>query len=378
MKPYSILTFVFILIFAICDVAIAAESPSASANLLNDSEVSWALNSFEAELANPASELNKTRRQNQQALSEQSRFLQKLGQGISGEALYYPYGGFDPLNSFGLSTKIKDVYAQGGYSAGSLTDFVLWLTRVKPDTRAGGYMGPFDSMDTLTRVASENNLNSLAPEALTRVRIDLNSSIEGLYFFDLESNGEIHFAEVGVLDRQKAQSNLMILFKDLKSGELRRFWYFSHFLGKSNPGFARFTEKMKFQTLLIKAAPSMWNPRKLSAELRAESIALTLEPARRNRALVISDQTIAAEFGEPQQIFKAGSSLLRVPVTSQVGFGYSIYGESAFVGNATDLIDSSTLLDSFAREGRLNFAGACSLLTLKTKHAWSRFRAKVN
>lgn len=270
-----------------------------------------------------------------QRLKKQKEYnaLGKLA-GLKGSTIYYPFGGFDPQSPFSLLPEARDVFSQGFENFGGRQDLKTFVLAGFQEN----HWPDFDNYRDLHEMQHDMR-GGLWPVALNRIQEILGGKIEGVYHFLLNEDGKIKFLDSPENKDKAKYKNGVIVFRDPKTNELKRYWYLPQKVSQKDIGFDAFLKRLKFKILMIKAMPSMI----LEEKGRERAIEIALDPAIRNGARVISDQRIASTGGGtkedlPQPIFKKGSQITTI---QNQNYGYS-YKANVYVAEANALIDINT------------------------------------
>ncbi|MFH1440417.1 MAG: hypothetical protein ABIH18_00010 [Candidatus Omnitrophota bacterium] len=244
--------------------------------------------------------------------------------------VYNPLGGFDPYVPFTLVEDAVDVFSVGLDGFGSKEDILNFIKELKTTRYNTGdlekifnYFSGFDYMD------KNKILNGLKGIALIRIIYLLESSIEGVYYFKINKNGNFNFLDERETKDRDNCKNAVIVFKD-KQGNLKRYWYIQHNFYANDLGFRNFIGKLQFQVLLIKAALDVWRQ---GSYLRDKAIKKVLIPAKNNHAVVISDA--ADNFKRINGQIKPHAIWMIPPFNIQLSgresFGYSTGRNSDYI-----------------------------------------------
>lgn len=273
--------------------------------------------------------------------------LNQIGRemGSSDRAIYYPFGGADAQSPFLLQPTATDVILQTSDMFGSPND-IAKLSQLKPFERKGGNWTDFDSFRDLYLLEAANGLNGIGFSSVARIQRHLKAEVLGIYPLEISSNGTLSLQNVA---KDTPVKSALIVFRDPVSGKLKRLWQFQHSIGDTSSNFPKLVSRLKFGTLMIKAAPSMIFE---GPDLRKGALAISNEAAIRNRATVISDVRISNTGSGlsgtyPQPLFKKNSSIKSFKIDSQGGasYGYSSGPRNTvFLASFDALIDSSTPL----------------------------------
>lgn len=230
-------------------------------------------------------------------LKQFAKYLKQLGKkaGLQGPVVYYPFGGFDSHHAFLLVKNATDVISFGKDSfAFANASFALspentlnYVRNADSRTKYGSHYFGYDR----TKYYYECIEEALALLALARIVNFLDGQITGLYYFKLKEDGDIEF--VSKNDRNADTGNAVITFRDTYTGIEKRYWYIQHIqrnehdIFANKPNFYNLIRKVKFQTLLIKAAYANWGEddpifmNNIHREI--------LIPAKNNKAKVFTD-----------------------------------------------------------------------------------------
>lgn len=261
--------------------------------------------------------------------------------GSSDRAIYYPFGGADTQSAFLLQPTVTDVFLQTGDEFGSPND-IAKLSQLDPFEKIGGYWSGFDSYRDLFLMQEENGLKGTGFSSVARLQRHLKAEVLGIYPLEITSNGTLSLQNVG---KDTPVKSALIVFRDPVSGKMKRLWQFQHSLEDAASNFPKLVARLKFGTMMIKAAPSMMFE---ESDLRKGALAISNDAAIRNRATVISDVRISNTGGGlngnyPQPLFKKDSPLKTIKINKQFG---SSYGYSSGASNTVFLASSDALIDS--------------------------------
>ncbi|MBF0330420.1 MAG: hypothetical protein HQL17_00665 [Candidatus Omnitrophica bacterium] len=254
--------------------------------------------------------------------------LKKIGEkaGIVGNTLYYPFAGGDTDEPFSMSANIRHVMAMGQEPFGSVAQIKEFFMKVGYADRFGDRnRDGYDHGDRLSK------LNAVAGLAMARIIVTLKARVVGIKYFDIEQNGDVRFKDLVQGDVPSAK-NAVIVFQD-RDGQIKTFWYcqynvtmFAKDIVRPDP-FRRMVNRMKFQTLLIKAAQSFL----FEGIIGLNTAVVVGEPARRNDALVLTDSRLDHKMEPiafrdiPQPVFSVKPSSISWLGWSRVGYGGSVY-----------------------------------------------------
>lgn len=267
--------------------------------------------------------------------SEQSqrRALAELGQSLEnkGRAIYYPFGGADVQTPLILDAAADDVFLQTADEFGGAKDLAK-LSKLGEHGRVGGYWGNFDSYRDLHLMQAENGIQGTGFQTIARIQRHLDAEVVGVYPMSLTEVGQVEF--IGEAANRSTVSHALVVIKDNKTGKLRRVWQFRHDITGKDERFLKFMKRVKFGTMLIKAAPSMM----FTGDKKVAAFKV-LEPASMNRATVISDVRIAdSGFGSkgdlPQPVFRQSYRPKNVSISGAYGYSKKL----VYLANGADLI----------------------------------------
>ncbi len=281
--------------------------------------------------------LEKLKNSGEITFAQYTSMLAKIGEeaGVTGGAVLYPFGGFDPLAGFGISKEVTDVISIGYEEFGPLEQLEDFLKNSSSDEKVGIQ---FSSVDYLPKSYVDNKEGKGQGVGLIVARLVsfLNADIKGINYFDINEDGSLRWADGSIKDMSYA--NAMIKFTD-ENGKEKQYWYISHnvydgvfvgslfkdkglsqeeinsfeaalknngylntegviqekilnikkdvkFAGKfsndildaleksyrNNLAFRNFMQNLKFQTLLIKAPMGMWNPGEMLGTAKPEEV----------------------------------------------------------------------------------------------------------
>lgn len=274
-------------------------------------------------------------------LRRQSLNLIGMEMGNSDRAIYYPFGGADSQSPFLLQPAATDVFLQTGDDFGSLND-ISKLSQLTPFEKIGGHWAGFDSFRDLYQMQEENSLKGTGFSSVARLQRHLKAEVLGIYPLEISSDGKLSLQS---LRNDEIAKNALVVFRDPISGKVKRLWQFQHSLGDEKSHFPKLAARLKFGTMMIKAAPSMMFE---ETALRQNALAISNDAAIRNGATVVSDVRIANsghgfDGNYPQPLFKKGSQLKRIQISRQFG---SSYGYSSGANNIVFLAGSDALVNS--------------------------------
>lgn len=89
----------------------------------------------------------------------------------------------------------------------------------------------------------------------SRLATLFDAEVVGVYPMSLTELGQVEF--IGEAANRSTVSHALVVIKDNKTGKLRRVWQFRHDITGKDERFLKFMKRVKFGTMLIKAAPSM-------------------------------------------------------------------------------------------------------------------------
>ncbi len=265
--------------------------------------------------------------------------------GNSERAIYYPFGGADTQSPFLLQPTATDVFLQTADDFGS-SDDISKLSGLEPFEKKGGYWSGFDSYRDLHIMQDENKIKGTGFAAVARLQRHLKAEILGIYPLEISQDGKLALQS---FDKAASVKNALVVFRDPISGKLKRLWQFQHRIDDETSRFPKLAARLKFGTMMIKAAPSgMFE----EEDLRKNALMISNDAAIRNRATVISDVRITnggsgMHASHPQPLFKMNSELKLIKFNNQYGasYGYSSGGNGVvYLANYDALIDSSTPL----------------------------------
>ncbi|MHB9156237.1 MAG: hypothetical protein ACYC5N_11225, partial [Endomicrobiales bacterium] len=261
--------------------------PGNAPNALQDVSLSAALTAFSADSELPSGEIQKRIRSEEQedgvTLDEQSKLLSRLGKtaGLSGSAVYYPFGGFDPYAPFAMVPGASDVFSLGIEEFGTPEQIAAFFQRGGALDEKSLRFRYYDSTINTDMLREDYQVSGLGALAAARIIAFLRGRVTGLYYFSIAPDGSLVFSERG-----DNGASAVIEFED-PSGNRKRFWYFRDDVYDPSSGFLSLSRQngFSFQTLLIKAAPSaIWNSPEKTEREREAARAKTLEPALRVNA----------------------------------------------------------------------------------------------
>lgn len=274
-------------------------------------------------------------------LRRQSLNLIGMEMGNSDRAIYYPFGGADSQSPFLLQPAVTDVFLQTADDFGSLND-ISKLSQLKSFEKIGGYWAGFDSFRDLYQMQEENSLKGTGFSSVARLQRHLKAEVLGIYPLEISLDGKLSLQS---LRNDEIAKNALVVFRDPISGKVKRLWQFQHNLGDEKSHFPKLAARLKFGTMMIKAAPSMMFE---ETAFRQNALAISNDAAIRNGATVVSDVRIASSgYGlkgnHPQPLFKRNSQLKRIKISHQFGFSY---GYSSGTNNVVYLASSDALVNS--------------------------------
>ncbi|MCK9594094.1 MAG: hypothetical protein M0R35_00225 [Candidatus Omnitrophica bacterium] len=135
---------------------------------------------------------------------------------------------------------------------------------------------------------SEYNLSGIGSIALERIICGLQARIKGVYYFHIKKDGSLQFFDKEQTRNAEDCNNAVIEFIDPKNpAQVKRFWYIQQDINAYKPEFMRFMDKLRFNTLMVKAAYDMFSPD--SEVFEYEKTSAILGWAKKSNASIIAD-----------------------------------------------------------------------------------------
>jgi hypothetical protein len=181
--------------------------------------------------------------------------FKKFGEiaGIQAGGLLYPCGGVNVHSPFMLNKGIRDVFSIGQNNFGSLNSIELYFKYLFTKGKVFhplNYNG-YDKYRVYDAI--ERRVGGIGSFAIMRINTLLNANIDGVFYFNIDEDGELEFFKENI--SAAAKENAVILFTDEK-GEQKRFWYLKRDLKQLTAGDNRFFTKAagEFRNFFLKAS----------------------------------------------------------------------------------------------------------------------------
>jgi hypothetical protein len=283
---------------------------------------------------------------------------------LSGNVVYYPFGGTDVKHPFLMVEGVKDVFSQGKNKFGSiksLENFMKYASSYDKSAMTGlswmntQYLNFLETGDNQNfsgwTFPSTNGVGGLAVADIISI---LEGKVIGIHYYEINDKGKPIFIPESDLQRDKSYDNALIRFTD-KSRRVKRFWYSKYdFNGDSSDKekFKGYVGKINLDVLFIKGAIDIFSEE--DPEWREQLFDLILDPAKDLNAMVITDER-TDRHGFPLKIYQEegdrnhpiwkhndGPRIINLPWG--IGHFEYGYGKTVYVGSGSNLIDSDTPL----------------------------------
>ncbi|MBN1586473.1 MAG: methyltransferase [Candidatus Omnitrophica bacterium] len=271
-----------------------------------------------------------------------SAFLRQIGGEVGmGSTVYYPFGGADPYTPFAMDSDVEDVIAFGLENFGSPGDIQKMFGDGNYYHRVGGLFGGIDSHLSLVNMLQRLGLNGIGPLALARCVNFLGAGIEGVYYFDLQEDGDFRFlTEEDMRDRpEQGFRNAVIQFEDPHTGRLKRFWYMQDNVYDQTSPFRATLGRLRFDTLLLKGALDFLEPGTDPSDVVDEKV---LQQARRLNANVVADMN---QQHMSRGIWRVRPDSIPIPLGEMFGYGGVQQGGEVHYGPSTMLVEGPSRAD---------------------------------
>lgn len=265
---------------------------------------------------------------------------------VSGEALYYPFGGVDTFVPFKLSDQITDVVSTSCEKAGRISTTVRAIESGATQhalSVASRKTTGFDSHKDFKVFRCNSGCDGMMLLAAARILFNFpDSKIDSISTFDLSKNGDVVFRAAQNIFRDEELGNFVISFSTPNSNVKKRFWYVQHFIAKEIPQlpepYLNFIYRIRFQTTLMKAIPyDLFSKDAHSATIGS---ALLVVPSKRNMALIISDKRQTNTDLEPERIegiTPKGEIHLKGCLNIDFGYSKQELGDRVYFGPSDEL-----------------------------------------
>ncbi len=331
----------------------AADHPSIppfAFNALDAPSVGRVVRQLTREIRNQNSDVGKQLQSTRKEREDRTDFLKNLGTKarVRGPVVYYPFGGFDPYTPFSVVQDATDVFAMGKDDFGNIRDIREHLgpegliNKIRAMQRNFYKAGPDGLVTPPWPVVISPSIQRpllVGPVTIPEIVALLNGTVKGIHYFNIERDGSARFLEESEVSVGRS---VVVEFVD-SNGITKRYWYLQHDANQYDEGFRKFIDRLKFQTLFLKAPMDLLGS---GNENRSNVVRDTLVPAKRNGARIISDRykkmgpVRPDSQSAPHPIWKPDYSPEEIVIEGHEYFGYSGPAQKVYAGDADGLIDS--------------------------------------
>ena len=323
--------------------------PPGAYNALKDIYFRTTLSNLYSESIDSASKLNHvintTVSRTKTILKQHLSFLQEVGRvaTLKGPIVYYPLGGFDSHTAQAVVSEATDVFALGLDEFGSIDGVNYQLAFGSYVIKSGIRFDSYDKVPWHYKYEEEGLGFGKGALAVARIVSYLKCPVEGIYFFNIQNNGNLKFLSREETFPSDGQKNAVIEYIDSSNNNRRRFWYIMHDINSDEPGVQKFIDSLSFQTLFIKAALDLCDDENINLEMVNRKIIL---PAKANFSFnntqVVTDRS--RDFVQEYQFWECAPNKIIVPKGIQ--YGYSQEGQPIYYGSSARLSNLKIARDS--------------------------------